>query len=523
MRRARSRSLMDLDEVDVLIDEGEATDEVRDLLHQIALEAQRLRAGSPGDPHLEPDEPPAAPPEPASGFATARRWARRPAGRAVGVVVAVLVALGVGQHVVEARAAAQRAATLAANPAVLRGASGPPVESWRVPGRVAVPLDDALLVVDGTRLVRVDPATGAEVWAASDDVGAVAAGGRCFAVDDVVRGAAGDRGAADRFVACVDGEVMPVAARDGAPARVVVVDAGTGRATLTLAPEGALLSAEPVGRDLLTLAVLPDGRLRADLWDVAAGTARWERVSARPAAGPSDLPVVEHRAGSVTVGTVSIDLATGEQVPLDEALRAPLRTETHTLPGATLTWSWYPGSPAGRGRMWTELTPTHVLPGPPLVPALHDGSEARTVVIRTVRGDRLRALDVRTGRALWSVPWDRAWMLRATAQVGGVLLLDDGTGTTALDVRTGERRWAVRVEAGPVTGPALTGGEVVLLPARDAAGTLGLVARRVDDGAEVWRAVLPDGTAGLGVVGKRLVAWTGDAVVGLETTAREAP
>ncbi|WP_250444553.1 hypothetical protein, partial [Actinotalea sp. C106] len=111
MRRARSRSLTDLDEVEVLIDEDPATDEVHDVLHQLALEAMTLRARSPGDPHLEPEEPPPEAPEATGAFATARRWAGRPAGRRVTVVVALLLALAVGQQVVEERAAAQRAAT----------------------------------------------------------------------------------------------------------------------------------------------------------------------------------------------------------------------------------------------------------------------------------------------------------------------------------------------------------------------------------------------------------------------------
>lgn len=513
MRTARSRS-PDLDEVDVLIDEDATTDEgqdaLREILHQLAIEAMTLRAGSPGDPHPWPDDgaPDGMPGErpgeaPAAGvLATALRWLRRPSGRRVVVAVALVVALGVGQEVVQARADARRDATLVAAPGVLDATAGPVVEAWRVPGRVAVPRDDALLVVDRGRLRRVDPATGEDVWVAPAEVGAVADGGRCFT-------------AGQRVVVCVDGEVVPLASRDGAPGRVVVVDVATGRPTLTLAPEGALLTAEAVDGDLLTLTALPDGRVHADRWDTADGVRRWERVSARPAVATTDLPVVEHRAGSVTVGTVSFDVATGEQLALDQALRGPLRTDTYALPGVTLTWSTYPGAPAGRGRMTPALAPVRVLTGPPLVAPVHDGSEPRTVVVRSRRGDRLRGIDVRTGSRRWSVPWVGASALRPTAQVDGVLLLDDGVGTVALDVRTGQRRWAVRTEQGVVTGPALTDGQVVLLPARDDSGTHGVVARRLADGAEVWRSATPEGTRGLAVVGKRLVGWTGDAVMGL--------
>jgi outer membrane protein assembly factor BamB len=156
----------------------------------------------------------------------------------------------------------------------------------------------------------------------------------------------------------------------------------------------------------------------------------------------------------------------------------------------------------------------YMLPGPPLRPLVTDGSDARTLVVRTGGGDRLRGLDLRNGRMRWTRPYPAA-SLEATALVDGILLLDDGPTVTALDVRTGDAIWRERVDSRATDGAALTDGQVVVLPVRAEDGALHLAAIRMADGTTVWRTPAPAGTVSVGVVDHRLVVSTEDEVIGL--------
>ena len=155
-----------------------------------------------------------------------------------------------------------------------------------------------------------------------------------------------------------------------------------------------------------------------------------------------------------------------------------------------------------------------VLLGPPLVPALTDGSQVSTLVT-TTDGDRISGLDLRTGRTQWLRDHPDTGSVRATLQVDGVMILDDGTTVTAIDVSTGDDVWSTAVDPEVARGSALTDGEVLLLPERDADAGVQLVAHRIEDGATLWRAEMPTGTVSLSVVDQRLVASTGGQVVGL--------
>lgn len=519
MRRPRSQSDEDFDTVDVLIDEDEEdVDEFLAVLHQIALEAMALRATSPGDPRTETAVDWSASADDGGHAAArlARRLWRRHRLRWVTVAVVVL-AVTVAPGVLETRQAAARATALAATPAVLGPAANPPVEVWRVPGRVVSDQADVLLVADAAAgsLRRVDPVTGEVVWTASAAAGEVAAAGRCFTVDDGLRRggapAEGDAGPAG-LVACVAGG-------EASQVQAVVVDTSTGQTRHTVTAEGSLVTVEPVGRDLLVAVALPDGSLGVTRWDLATRLPRWEHVSAAPVltgdAAPGDD--VERRPDSLTVGPVSLDLRTGEELDAEQERRTPLRHEEHALPdGARATWSWRPDGGTGRGQVTRDDgTRAFALPGPPLPAAVTDGSEARTLVAMTANGERLRGLDARTGRVRWSQPYAGEPSVRASAQVDGVLLLDDGATVTAIDVRDGRGLWGATIAPGVTPGPALTDGEVVLLPARAVDGALWLVAWRIADGTEVWRSGTPVGTVALTAVNHHLIASTGDAVVGL--------
>lgn len=514
MRRVRSRVEDDLDTVDVLLDEDEAVDEGYELLHQIALEALAARAVAPGSPWGDPERiGPTGPRE--EDRSRARRLRRSLTRHPVlwAAVVTTVVTVAVVPAVLDARETAARLDRLASDPGVLEPAAGAPVEAWRLTGRVVTQHEALLLVVDDGALRRIDPTTGDATWEATSEASRAAATGTCFPLDEgllpgrlpVTDGPAG-------LVACVAGPDDD-AAGPAPDVRVVVVDTATGVTRLSVTSDGRLLLAEPVGRDLLLATASSDGRVHAVRWDVSTRSARWSHRSGE-AVNAADA--VERRAESLTLGSLTLDLATGAVLDGERARRQPIRWEEYPLPGGgTAMWAWYPERDGGRGRAARpDLGRSFGLPGPPLVPHVGGGSHARTLVVRTEDGDRIRGLNARTGEVRWSQPWRGGGSVRADLQVDGVLILDDGAWLTALDVTTGAASWTAAVDPHVAPGRAVTDGAVVVHPVRGIDGRTYLVARALADGAPVWDVAVP-GTRGLAVVDRRLVTWTDDAVVGL--------
>ena len=500
--------LVEVDTIEVVLDEDEPPDEFLALLHEIALEAIALRAHAPGDPRVEVyDEEVPAPDEGNAATRLARRLGRRRLVLAAAIVAVVLVA-AIAPGVVAARRAAAGLAELKASPGALTAVEVPPVEQWHAPGRVVGDQAEALLVAgvqDGS-LGRLDPASGEPIWAVRSDAPPF---GRCFRMD----GAPG-QSAAPAPVACVTADLDRSTA-DAAGARVVVLDPGDGAVTLTVEVQGSLLAAEPLDGDLLVAARLADGGLSVARWDLGTRAPRWEYTSPEPVL-PEAGDAVEIRSESLVIGDLALDLTTGEARTVKDVRLQPIHLEEYTLPGGErATWQWYADGAYGQGRVVSAHGMRRlVLLGPPLVPALTDGSQASTLVT-TVDGDRIRGLDLRGGSILWSRVYPGVASVRATVQVDGVLILDDATTVTAIDVRTGDDVWSAPIDSEVARDSALTDGEVLLLPERDTGDDVQLVARRIDDGATLWRTALPTGTVSLSVVDHHLVASTGDEVVGL--------
>ncbi len=519
MRRRGWRPYVDLVEVDtieVVLEEDEPVDEFLALLHEIALEAIALRAHSPGDPRVEvyDEEAPAA----ADGHVTARLVRRFGKRRLVlaAAIAAVALAVAIGPGVVEARRAAARLAALEASPGVLTSASSPPAEVWRTPGRVVNHQAEALLVAgvqDGS-LRRLDPATGGATWTLlSEDAPPIR---RCFPVDEALdpdRAPAADGTGAPAPVACTATSDPDRPEADAPP--VLVLDPSTGAVTRTVEVRGSLLAAEPLDGDILVAARLPDGRLSAARWDLGALAPRWAFTSPQPVLTEAS-DALELRSESLTVGGLTLDLTSGRPRDAQDARLQPIRLEEYTLPGGqTATWWWYADGAYGQGRVTSDHGMRMLaLLGPPLVPALTDGSQASTLVT-TADGDQLRGLDLRNGGIRWSRAYPGAASVRAIAQVDGVMVLDGGTSVTAIDVSTGKELWGTPADSQVMGGSALTDGELLLLPERDADGGVQLVARRIADGSALWRASMPAGTVSLTVVDQRLVASTGNEVAGL--------
>lgn len=512
MRRHGWRPYVDLVEVDtieVVLEEDEPVDEFLALLHEIALEAIALRAHSPGDPRVEVYDQ--QDPAPVEGSPVAR-FVRRLGTRRLVIAAAIVVAavgVAIARGVVEDRQAAARLAALEASPGVLAPAPEPPTEAWRTPGRLVADQAGFLLVaaVQDGPLRRVDPVTGEPIWTAPSDAPSPE---RCFPVDEAGTAADDNAGQAG-LLACI----APAAAGGAAGSRVIALDPTDGSVASTLDMAGALLAAEPVGGDLIVAARLVDGRVATVRWDVRRGERRWDYTSPQPVPGAT-ADAVELREQSLTVGGLALDLTTGDVLDPQEARLQPIHLQEYALPGGEhATWWWYADGAYGQGRVTSDHgMRVLALLGPPLVPALTDGSQAATLV-STADGDQVRGLDLRNGRTRWSRTHPDVTSLRAIAQVGGVMVLQDGATVVAIDVSTGDWRWDAPADSQVTGGAALTDGEVLLLPERRADGGLELVARRITDGSALWTTTLPTGTSSLTVVDQRLIASIGDDVIGL--------
>lgn len=235
----------------------------------------------------------------------------------------------------------------------------------------------------------------------------------------------------------------------------------------------------------------------------------------QPLADPSAL--VWAAAGPPVSDTARAQLAAGA------ASFQPVTYQDAELPsGSLVTWSWHADGESGQGRVTTSGPVRAVsLRGPPLVPALTDGSRPDTLVVGSVATDRLSAVDLRTGRMSWFRSFASTPPVRATAQVAGVLLLQGRDSVTAVDVRTGDTRWTAPVASTSAPG-ALTDGVLVLVPVRDGAGGLAIEARSIADGSVQWRVPAPEGTVALTVVDQVLVAVTGDGALAWAPAASSA-
>ncbi|HQY34819.1 MAG TPA: PQQ-binding-like beta-propeller repeat protein [Actinotalea sp.] len=270
-------------------------------------------------------------------------------------------------------------------------------------------------------------------------------------------------------------------------------------------------------RRIATLAVMTAGALAVAVVPGVVDTRRAEARLAVLAATPTVLePMTSPPVELWRVPRRAVSDEADEALDAQGSPRTPSPVE-YTLPGgARATWSWHPDGDSGQGSVTREGGGwAFGLWGPPLVPAITDESEPGTLVVLTATGDRLLGRYLGTGRSRWSVPYVGATPVSAAAQVGGVLLLDDGSRLTAIDVRTGGVLWSTPVASAVTRGSALVDGEVVLVPVRDGAAAVELVAHRISDGTEVWRTGTPAGTLSLTVVDHHLVAATGDAIVGM--------
>jgi len=453
-----------------------------------------------------------------------RRWVLGGVG---GAVVLGLVAASVVVTLQDARRAAERKEALAAVGVRLADLSDPLEEVWRTDGYVAAATGD-LVVLDVAGVPRalrgVDSADGRVLWEVTQDdtewchvwnpawAELVAATERGEVVD-----------AADipdpTVLVCgssATGDTSEVGPEE--TGRVRVVDVATGVDAWVRQMAGRMIATDTAADVVVVTRAVPDAALVVTGLDAADGGERWEHVVPTPEDFDDPWVWAHVFAGVVHLrgpdGSVvaALDAATGEPTePVDEAGMF-LRDSTVRLDdGATVELAYTPGGPTGtvRGPGGEERFTFH---GDIWTPFVVEPSAADPLlVVPPGPGNRLTALDPRTGEELWSTDMGATYLGGADGLRFGDLVVGGGPLLAAVHLLSGERVWQVETDDEAAVG-LVTDGSRLLVPL-DEDGDRWLAAIGLRDGLEAWRIPL-DGPPWTGrVVGDGTVLLQRDNVV----------
>jgi outer membrane protein assembly factor BamB len=446
-----------------------------------------------------------------------RELLRRVPRRAWAVVACVLV-LAVALHQTVAwRADREETERLARTEGLAPSLAEPLREQWRVPGSFVLGVVGDVLVLSGgsdTSARGVGVADGVVRW--ERESGPDASGWcwlvhqdgtdpRRFRGDVVSRTEAGEV-----LLACIDSSPMiapgpfatePTSGQVVDPhSDVTVWDPVTGELVRRVAVPGTGYPTQ-VGTDVAALGVDGAGRLVGSRWSLLTGATVWE-YTGRPLERHErsrDMWWDERGLHFGNPPLLTLDVETGEPVvapPADAPGEGWL--DRATLPDGGTAVTSYDGAEAQVTVSDADGTRRFTATGQVLRPGVDDGTADQVLLVTSLQGGGLTALDVRTGEELWRTDV-ASWNLVVLA--GRVVVRDDG-GLTALDVRTGATVWEHEDPSPDEAGGLLTDGRVLVVVVRGDDGTE-LVARDAGTGEERWRVgsslaggslqVLPDG------------------------------
>ncbi|TGY84945.1 PQQ-binding-like beta-propeller repeat protein, partial [Cellulomonas shaoxiangyii] len=385
-------------------------------------------------------------------------------------------------------------------------------EVWRLPldrlPRPVVPTGDPLTGVrgtpDGSELVALAPATGADAWvvpltsAPADAVdtlgtpqptchaGAATTGRPALLVCLVTDAWSRDAGVLAHDVPPTTSRLVVVRATDGTVVAEHATDAGPGTPATSLALLGEVaVLGHPVEPDTLLVRGV----------DVTTGEERWRREppTGRPLLG-LDARGVRRVDGAAAVRDVDgVELLDAEGTLVRRA-RVP----------ADATVAWTDGAD-GRGRLlvtdgeqWHLVTQrlNVLLPRPPVDVPVDDGSGGRLVLAATRAG--LHAVDTATGRQRWTVSVDE---VHSALVVQGRVHAVAADGVHTYDARTGAPLWehlhAVHDEA--AAGTVGTDGRDLYVPVADEGEeqAVRLLRLALPDGRPSTPVAVPPGLSGL--------------------------
>lgn len=465
-----------------------------------------------------PGEPVGAPVHDA---APGRRRRRR---MQIGVSAAVVLALagtGVAMSVLDERRAQARWDALAAQGLPLLQLDSPLGEAWRLDfGGYPVTSSGGVLVVQAW-----DPAASASPWRAID----VTTGEVVWELDDLgygwctqwnpawadeeraylgsVQSLSGGAGAVApaTLLICADAGFAGGLPASGATSTVRVVEIATGREAGETVVDGALLSLDPAGEDLVVGSVVADGTVALARVALTGDAVRWQvqtDLAAVDADGIYMAPWQQVVDGLIYLVSPEGDLLEVRSVETGEPVTgAPDLPATSAgrlvLPDGSTVESFYPGMPYLSGSVPVDVpkdVPAVSVSGPDgeqrfsvegelWTPYFSDGSMADRIVVSRwgQASSSLAALDVETGEELWTsrAPWSSPVL-----QVDGVVVTGSGY-LSAVDLRTGEEIWE-RSGTGDLVVAPVTDGSRILVPVTER-GETSLTALDVRTGAEVWR------------------------------------
>lgn len=453
-----------------------------------------------------------------------RRWWPLAAG---------LVVLLVGGSVSAGLRVRDRTARLAALPGVLAPLDPSLRELWRVPmrgwGQVGTGGGDVLLFGrddQGQDAVEMlDGTTGERRWVTSLPELTTTGDVWCVPLDDAGRGDAAHivcKLVASSMIDAQDGYYRP----EGA-ARLVVLDASTGRRVAERTMDSPDVFAEPLGRDLIVAEVLADGHAKVTRQAAVTGEVRWTFRSAQPLREPSGGPVwlypsVQHGVivanGPVTWAFAADGTVLGEWhlEGGDWAVRGGWGLDVTVLPDGRFAVGESGGVGLSDDQYGTVSTTDardgFPIPGPVLQPVVDDGSAPNILFTVPTGSGGLVALDPATGERLWefhSIPWGDALVL------DGRLFAVVGRSLRAFDARSGHPLWTADVPMGNHSQQVLTDGRVILVPVFDPELGTAVTAFDPADGRKRWTAQLPTGVSYLAVADGRLLAMTDRDLIAL--------
>lgn len=460
------------------------------------------------EPERTPARDPLASPDRPGAPVTRRRPGLGTRTRAV-AVVAVLAVLGVA-GVLQARQQAVVAAALEGHPGLLRPLHVLPTERWRLAEAWVAGLGerDVLVAAPDGLLRGVDPETGLPRWSAGEPP----PGGSswCTVLHRSPDGSGltrvgGDVHRAATLAVCEQGRWSEGPLRSRVRlTTATVLDPATGAVLAERALDGGLLVSDVVGDDLLHAWADLSGRVSVVRWDPRTGEARWTfRSDRRVTERRSNGVTVHHGDGTLSFvgsGTLTVDVASGEQVDRPGAARAAPTVVGHLADGAVVVRS-VDGDGAPVTQVRSDGAVRYTVEGDPLLPPIQVGAPAPALLLLAADGDEVRAVDAATGQDLWQERLSRPGALRPAdvtvlAELDGTAVLTDTVEAWAVQLTDGRERW--RLPLADVTRlQPLTDGSVMALPVADGSPAGALVAVDVRSGVELWRTALPPGTEGV--------------------------
>jgi len=433
--------------------------------------------------------------------------------------------------------ASVRLAALAAVPGMLAPLDGPVRELWRTEegqfsdlAQVAGRLVAVRQGLDGgVDLVAFDPGSGAVAWrVAAQPAGPPTTLGECAWPDVPDAPAPGRPVLADCLL--LTGSALfasaagasPDVVEDASGARLIVLDAAAGTVVSDTAVDPST-SIATLGSDVVTCVVDVDRHAHVTRTDATGAVQRWSFTS--PAPVPLDRFGHAEAQVAVVDGLVVVSGVRGWVLSADGAMLRSWNSDPTRWDGGRV-------AVINRGQLLVERGTTAAGGGGSTIvdvatqrsftdngyaigPTPNDGSLGDLVLTQPASGTDLVAFEGSSGAKRWTstdgVGGDLA--LGALLVIDGRVVRAEGDRLRAIDGRTGATIWTT-----PVPRPSLSSlfsdGQVVLRVQANATEGLVLVAYSLDDGSLAWRTRLPDDST-LTVVAGHLFGSSAQGIVAL--------